>query len=509
MDDGAAHLEGGLEDDGRGRSLAPLVTGVAQPSQDVLDVDDGVVDDLAEGDDQAGQDHGVDGGPCGVQDQQCRGQRQRHRHEADQGDAPLVQEQDDDHDHQQKADQHRHPQIVDRIVDEGRRAEDRRVEVDARQTRFERLDGGVDALSHLERVAPRQLLDDQQQSGAAVDHGVADDRLVVGDHPAYVAQPHRARRRGLLFERHLGELPGCADRHHVDDLQTLVGGLQKAAGADHGAGGELQRARVESIGGRALDVVERDVQRRHLRRVDLDLERGLPFVPERHVGHAVDAQQARLDRPVGEPRQLHYRVAVRPHADLQDPPGRRDRRQHDRRTRPLRQRRPHRGEPLLHELPGVQQIGARLEDEQDRGELGHRRGAHVGEARHAVHGQLERHGHQRLDVGRGQPQALGLDLDLGWREVRKHVDRRIADGGKADGHHGDRGADHQEPEVQAPRDDRPHRRSARHGHSSPTPYSAPSSSDAPTITTGVPTGGPDRSRTVSPEMRSITIALRT
>ena len=55
--------------------VAALRGGQAEPSHDVLDVDDGVVDDGAERDHEAGQHHRVDGGAAGVQHQPGRDQR--------------------------------------------------------------------------------------------------------------------------------------------------------------------------------------------------------------------------------------------------------------------------------------------------------------------------------------------------------------------------------------------------------------------------------------------------
>ena len=75
VDDRAAHLERGLEDDPRrSTSHCPAFAALAQPPNDVLDVDDGVVDDVAEGDHEPGQDHRVDRGPARVQHEARRDQ---------------------------------------------------------------------------------------------------------------------------------------------------------------------------------------------------------------------------------------------------------------------------------------------------------------------------------------------------------------------------------------------------------------------------------------------------
>src|SRR5207244_11802322 len=83
VDDGAAHLERGLEDDAAHRLGASFSAILAQASHDVLDVDDGVVDHDADGDHEPGQDHGVDGGATYVQDEGAGHQRQGDGHDAD------------------------------------------------------------------------------------------------------------------------------------------------------------------------------------------------------------------------------------------------------------------------------------------------------------------------------------------------------------------------------------------------------------------------------------------
>jgi hypothetical protein len=60
VDDRAPHLHGGFEDDPGRRPGPPLRAMFTQAPNDVLDVDDRVVDDVAQSDHQSGQDHGVD-----------------------------------------------------------------------------------------------------------------------------------------------------------------------------------------------------------------------------------------------------------------------------------------------------------------------------------------------------------------------------------------------------------------------------------------------------------------
>ena len=62
-----------------------------------------------------------------------------------------------------KAPCHNEPkQIIQRHLDKGRWAEDRRVDVDVGQTRAHLIDGGFHALGHFQAVAPGELFDNQQ-----------------------------------------------------------------------------------------------------------------------------------------------------------------------------------------------------------------------------------------------------------------------------------------------------------------------------------------------------------
>ena len=204
VDDRAADLERGFEDDGRGRFAAALLAVLAQAPDDVLDVDDGVVDDGAEGDDEAGQDHRVDRGPAEVEHEPRRHQRERDREEADQRHPPLEEEGAEDQHHEDGADEERHRQIVDRQLDEGRRAEDLMVDLDAGQAGPHLVERRLHPSGDLQRVGPGKLLDDEHQARAVVDDGVADEQRLFPQHVRHVAQADRAA--VLRHDRHLGQI---------------------------------------------------------------------------------------------------------------------------------------------------------------------------------------------------------------------------------------------------------------------------------------------------------------
>ena len=71
------------------------------------------------------------------------------------------------------------------------------------------------------------------------------------------------------------------------------------------------------------------------------------------------------------------------------------------------------GQPLGDDLARLEDVGARLEDQHDRGEPGDRLGADLVEERDAVEQvRLERDGDELLDLFGRQAERLGLDLDV-------------------------------------------------------------------------------------------------
>jgi hypothetical protein len=230
VDDRAPHLQRRFEDDARLRSPRGCRAVLAQAAPDVLDVDDRVVDDDAERDHEPCEHHHVDAlAPC-VEDERGRDEGERNRGDADQCRAPL-EEEGAEHEHdEQRADQERDREVVQRGLDEVGRPEDVRVELDPGEAGLHLLQCRLHPAGDVEGVAPGVLLDDQQQAGVAVDDRVAHEPLRplhdVGD----VRQPHRPA--GPLGDRHLGEVVRRDDRQDVLDGQPLVRRLDEAAGAD-------------------------------------------------------------------------------------------------------------------------------------------------------------------------------------------------------------------------------------------------------------------------------------
>ena len=243
VNDSASDFERGVEHDPKSRARVGERAIESQPAHDVLDVDDRVVNHLAHRDHQARDDHRVERRTHGRQDQ-CRGdQRQRNRRQADHGRAPVKEKRQQDDDHQHAADDHRLGEIFQRPLDERRRAEDGRVDVDPLQPGLQVFDRFFDLLGDFERIAGRLFFDDQQQSFAVVDHGIADRRrkadLDLGD----IAQPQRST--VAKGDGGLGEVFGLFDGREVADGDSLIGHVDEAAAGDGRRVGDRLDHRVE------------------------------------------------------------------------------------------------------------------------------------------------------------------------------------------------------------------------------------------------------------------------
>ena len=276
----------------------------------------------------------------------------------------------------------------------------------------------------LERVRALQLLDDEQQAGAAIDDGVADQRLRRVDDLRQVADAQLAP--AALRNRDLREGVRRADRRDAARADALVGGLEEPARADHRARRELQQPGVERLGGDLHDLVERDLLVAQPAGPDLDVHVLEPLAPDRDVRDAGHAEQARADLPVRRHRQVHQADGLRRQADLHDPARGRDGLHHERRRRPRRKRRRDGVEVLLDELARLAEVRAALEQQRDVRQLRDRLRADHLDARDAVQRVLERDGDELLDLGRRQPEARGLQLDAGGRELGEDVHALVA-----------------------------------------------------------------------------------
>ncbi len=427
---------------------------LTQPPHQPLHADHRIIDDDAKSDHQAGQNHRVDRRAAQVQRDHGGQQRQRDRHRTDHGAAPVRQQRTDDQGHKNGRNDDHPGQVGDRILDVGRQAEHLGVDLDAGQAATELGERLFDAARDFQRVGRREFLDHQHQAAAiavaAIDDGVTDHRRVCERHLGNFAQRHRlagqqqvGRRNGDL--RHVFRR---LDRHCMLHAQPLIVVIDPAAGAGRRSLEKGQRRHPQCIAGGGDDVGLHHA--RVLQPVGVDLHMQLPqaLAPDRHVGHAGHAQQAGLDGPARQQRQLGRLDLVRRNADHHEAAGGRQRLQNHRRRGHVRQR-IRQGQAFLDHLAGFHDVGAALESEHDRRQPGHRLGADRFQPRHAAQQLFQIERDQAGHLICGQADCFGLNHHYRRRELGKDVDRHLL---QLDGpEYGQRGshAQHQEPEFQA------------------------------------------------------------
>ena len=123
----------------------------------------------------------------------------------------------------------------------------------------------LDAARHLQRVRPRELLDDEHAGpGPSLMTASPISGWWSVTTLADVAQAER-RCRPRSTTGTWARLVRRRDRQHVADAQALVRRVDEPAGADDGALGVLQQPGVERVGGGVHHLVERDAVARRAR----------------------------------------------------------------------------------------------------------------------------------------------------------------------------------------------------------------------------------------------------
>ena len=122
------------------------------------------------------------------QDEARREQRQRNGDDADDRGAQFVKEDEYDSRDQHAAQQQRPRQIGDRVLDESRRPEDCRIDLNPWKAGLHSLQRLLHPTGDGERVAPGKLFDDEHEARAVVDNGIANHALRRIDKIGHVAQ---------------------------------------------------------------------------------------------------------------------------------------------------------------------------------------------------------------------------------------------------------------------------------------------------------------------------------
>ena len=315
------------------------------------------------------------------------------------------------------------------------------------------------AARDLERVGTRQLLDDEQQAGAAVHDRVADQRLVVLDHVRDVAEPHGRRQLGAAPP----PVPSSGTRARCSGVtrgrtwrtwsRWLAVSMKPPVPGRRGLE-EAERRDELRVAGRPDDPVQRDVLVAQALGVDEHLQLPVALAEDGHVGDALDAEQARADRPAREHRGLDLRHALAARGRSSACGSAEDS-----------------GCSIWGGCDtfgfacacvscswtswrASRMVGAGLEEQDDRR---HARDGLRAQDRRAL-GAVEQVGLERdrdelLDLLGGEPERLRLHLDVGRRELGEHVGRRLVELQDAEDHDARGDADDEQPEAQAPADD--------------------------------------------------------
>ena len=408
---------------------------------DVFDGDDAVVDDLANCNGQSSKRHRVDANTERMYRQNAADERHRHGQEGDEGRAPVHQEQEQHRDHDQRALQQRDTQVMHRSLDEVRLSKHVRVHADAIWQCFSDLSQRrLDLAGRGQGVCSIGLGDRSDHRVRACECGVA--ALDLGT---------------------MGDIGDIADRDRHTVAQSDDGGLDVVERGDPANAADdefLSRTLHEcawniGVGGLQglADVLDADPVGLHTQRIHAYLIL-LDLAANRYDrSDAAERQQPRPHVPVGERAQLFRRQRVADQCVLHQPANGRCHGQHHRRLRSLRQLCEHVLQALVDELPVEVDIRIRREHHDDRGQTYNCFGTHRSHARRSVDRTLQRIGDQRFDILRCHSRCLGLDHDLGWRELREHIHRHpLQDVTTSDEQH-DRQCQHDQPVVQCPCDE--------------------------------------------------------
>ena len=414
-----------------------LVEVLLQSAEDVLDIDDRIIDQFADGHRQAAQRHGVDRYPEIAEGQRRDDDRQGNGGQRDQAGAEIPEEDEQDDDHPHDAVTNGLADIADRSLDEIRLPKNVRDNGDVlRQALLKLGQRFVDALAQHERVGAGLFLDRKDDRPLAFDAGVA-----------------AAHRAGVPHVGHFadGDRHGIAGPHHgighfiqrgrpADDADQRFVALaqQKPAAGDDirlldGRGQLIQR-----------HVMTREAFRRREHLVLLHLA-----AHHADLRHAGDGQQPLANFPVGDGPQFHRRrLAGGLHAHQQDLAHDRGDRGHDGMGL-LRQPFADELEFFGDDLPIDVDVGSPIKFGPDNREPDAGRRADTPHVAGPVHGRFDGEGDQRLDFLGSQAVRLGHDGDRGPIEVRKDVDRQLRRLPGAVDHQHDGHRQHEDPVLEA------------------------------------------------------------
>ena len=442
IDHARAHLAGGGGNHRQGRERLRFQAVFLQAAQHVFDVHHRVVHQLANGDGQPAQRHGVDRQSEIAEHQRGHHQRQRNGHQRDDRGAHIQQE-------QEQHDRHQNGAIAQGFLDVAHRAFDEIGLLEQELRRFNALGqrlvqcghGLLDGLGERHAVGARLLLHRQDHGRLALVAGVA--ALDGRGQPNLGHLVQQDGLRVLHTHHHVAQVLDAARAAHLADQVFVPLCLQEAA------------ARVGAkVAQRSVHLFPLDTQGLQPCRINLYPVLAHLSANGRYLGNARDGEQPGAHHPVGIFAHLHR-------ADLGGVGGQGDQQNlaHDGRNRPhLRhdafgQLFAHQVQALGNLLAVAVDVGAPLElDIHDRQPHAGDR-AHTGHPGHAVHARLDGKAHQLFDLFGRHAAGFGHQRDGGLVQVGKHIDWHLPQAQGAVNHQKQRQAQHHQALAQARMDD--------------------------------------------------------
>jgi hypothetical protein len=175
-------------------------------------------------------------------------------------------------------------QVLEGSFDKRRRPEDLRIDIHIGQRWPELLHRLFDTVSHVQRVGPRQLFDDQQDAGHVVDNCVTDRRRRSNLHLGHVAQQQRCS--VAVCDDCVHEVFGAVHSRRVPDGQSLVRRVDETAGN-----------RFDRISDGGHDSVKSNAVSPQTVRINEHLKLLVVVAPDGDVGDAGNRHQPRPYRP--------------------------------------------------------------------------------------------------------------------------------------------------------------------------------------------------------------------
>ena len=440
--DRVSHLAAGLVDHPESRFGFGRVGVLAEPSENVLDVDDRIIHEFTDGDREPAERHRVDRHSEPLEDQARDDDREGYGRERDES-RSEVKEKQKQHDHHEDAPvTERLDDVLDRKIDERFLLVELGVHLDVcRQRAAELVEGFRHVIGELPRVGSWLLGDDEDHGRMPVDRRISPLHLRSLRDPRHLRQ-HNRPLRGWLYDNRL-EIADALDAADRTNKQLVVSLVEIPT-----CGIGVTRLH------RQLDVFERDPEAEQEPRIDEHLELLAAASHRHHLGDTGNREESLPHDPVGEGSHLHRRrlVVLAPHADMHDLP-------HDRgnrgQLRPDALRHPieRDGDFLRDNLPVDVDVGAPLELDIDH------RQADAGGASHGLHTSgpiehtLERKRDERLHFLRRQPGRLGEDRHPRTIQVGKHVDRELPERDPSVDKDDERQHDREQPKAKRTLDD--------------------------------------------------------